>query len=310
MKKFIFRRLIHMIIIMIGVSFFTFALIYLLPSDPVTMKYISMGEQPDLEVIEAEKEKLGLNDPFFVQYFRWVKGVVKGNFGTSIKYNVPVKEKLFENIPNTLLLAFSALSVSIIFMIPLGLISAIYQNSFIDYIIRFFTFIGISMPSFWLGMLLMYYFAIILNILPVMGMGTINHLILPSLTLAIWYVSMYVRRIRVSFLEEMNKEYVVGLVAKGISNSRIIFYHILPNSLVPILTTLGMSIGYLLGGTMIIETIFEWKGIGRLAIEAIHSRDFPIIQGYVIWMSAIFVLINLLVDILQKILTPHIKFEE
>ncbi len=310
MKKYILHRLMQMIIIMIGVSFLTFALIYLLPSDPVTLRYISMGEEPDRAVIEAEKEELGLNDPFFVQYFRWVKGVFKGDFGTSIKYGVPVKEKLFENIPNTLLLAASAFLISIIFMIPLGVISAVYQNTFIDYIIRFFTFIGISMPSFWLGMLLMYYFAIVLNILPVMGMGTINHLILPSLTLAVWYVSMYARRIRVSFLEEMHKEYVVGLVAKGVSNSRIIFHHILPNSLVPILTTLGMSIGYLLGGTMIIETIFEWKGIGRLAIEAIHNRDFPIIQGYVLWMSAIFVLINLLVDILQKMLDPNINVEE
>ncbi len=310
MKKFILNRIIQMIIIMLGVSFFTFALTYLLPADPVTMRYVTRGEQPDKAIVEAEKERLGLNDSFLTQYFRWLKKILKGDFGISVNYEVPVKDKLLKNIPNTLSLAFFALSISIIFMVPLGVLSAIYQNTFIDYIIRFITFIGVSMPSFWVGFLAMYYFGVVFNILPVSGMGTFKHMILPASTLAVWYISTYVRRIRVSFLEEMNKDYVVGLVAKGISNKRIIFNHVLPNSLVPIITTLGMSIGYLLGGTIIIETIFDWRGIGRLAIEAIRTRDFPMIQGYVLWMATVFVLINLLVDILYNLLNSSIKMEK
>ncbi len=310
MFSYIFKRIIQLLFIMLGISFLTFSLTSFLPSDPVTMQYISMGMQVDKEVVEQKKQELGLNDPFIVQYSRWLGKVMQGDFGESIHYNVSVKEKLLSHIPNTLKLTAFSILLTVIFALFWGVLAAINQNNVIDYCIRFISFIGVSMPSFWLGMLLIYYFAIKHKILPAMGSNDALNIILPGFTLAIWYISIYMRRIRTSIIEEKNKDYVIGLLAKGISSRQILFKHILPNSLLPIITAFGMSIGQMLGGTVVIENVFEWQGVGRVAMEAISNRDYALIQGYVLWMALIFVLMNLLVDISYKLLNPKLRLGE
>lgn len=307
MKKYVLCRILYLIPIMLVLSFFTFGLTYLSPSDPVTLKYSSIGVVPDSEMVENAKEEMGLNDPFLVQYVRWLGRALHGDLGESFKYGTTVWSELTKRIPNTLLLTSTTVLLTIIFAVPLGMLSALWQNKWIDYLIRFISFFGVSMPSFWIGALLMYAFGVKLHLLPIMGSGTWKHLILPSATLAFWMVSTYVRRLRGSMLEELYKDYMTGGLARGLSRARIIFTQILPNSLLSIITMFGMSIGGLLGGATIVESVFEWKGIGKMAVDAISVRDFPIIQGYVLWMAIIYVFVNLIIDLSYQFLDPRIR---
>ena len=307
--KYVIGRILFIIPIMLILSFFVFALTYLSPSDPVMLKYARMGETPDAAVVEAEREALGLNDPLMVQYGRWLWKAVHGDLGESYKTGKPVWNTMLERIPNTLKLTGATILLTIVLCVPLGVVSAVNQNRFIDYLIRFVSFFGVSMPSFWVGFLLMLLFGVKLKILPVMGSGDFKHIILPSVTLAFWMVSLYVRRVRGSMLEEMNKDYLNGGLARGLPKRQIIFRQILPNSLLSVITMFGMSIGGLMGGATIIETIFEWKGVGKMAVDAISVKDFPVIQGYILWMAVIYVMINLIVDLLYRFLDPRIRLE-
>ena len=299
-----------MIPILIGVTFFTFLMMYLAPSDPISMKYISMGTIGNKEYIEKKKQEMGYNDNFFKQYMRWSKNVIKGDFGVSTRYGVPVKDEIKKRVPKTLALTGTSVLITILVSLPFGIISAHYKNRWIDQIVRFFSFLGISIPSFWLGLMLMYVFSVKFKLLPIIGGDGIKSLILPSITLSAWLISVYVRRIRTCILEEINKDYVVGLKSKGISYYKIMIFHILPNSLLTIITMFGMSIGAILGGTTIIETVFEYRGLGKMAADAITNRDYFLMQGYVIWTGIIFVTINLLVDILSKFIDPRIRLED
>lgn len=307
--KYVIGRLLFLIPIMLILSFFVFTLTYLSPSDPVMLKFQLMGEVPDPVVVEQAREEMGLNDPFLVQYGRWLWKAVHGDLGESYKTGVPVWKTMADRIPNTLKLTGATLLLTVLLAVPLGVLSAVNQNRFVDYLIRFISFFGVSMPSFWVGFLLMYLFGIKLKLLPVMGSGDIRHLILPSLTLAFWMVSLYVRRVRGSMLEEMNKDYLNGGLARGLPKRQIIFQQILPNSLLSVITMFGMSIGGLMGGATIIETIFEWKGVGKMAVDAIAVKDFPVIQCYILWMAVIYVVINLIVDLLYRVLDPRIRLE-
>ena len=309
MKKYLIRRLLFLIPIMLVLSFFVFALTYLSPSDPVTLKYARMGATPDKEMVERTKEEMGLNDPFIVQYGRWLGRVLHGDLGESYKYGTSVWQALTERIPNTLMLAGATILLTVLIAVPLGILCAVYQNRFIDYLLRFISFFGVSMPSFWVGFLLMYLFGVKLKLLPVMGSGDFKSLILPSMTLAFWMVSLYVRRVRGSMLEEMNKDYLTGGLARGLPKRQIILRQILPNSLLSVITMFGMSIGSLMGGATVVETIFEWQGVGKMAIDAISVKDFPVIQGYILWMAMIYVLVNLGVDLLYRVLDPRIRLE-
>ena len=309
MKKYLIRRLLFLIPIMLVLSFFVFALTYLSPSDPVTLKYARMGATPDKEMVERTKEEMGLNDPFIVQYGRWLGRVLHGDLGESYKYGTSVWQALTERIPNTLMLAGATILLTVLIAVPLGILCAVYQNRFIDYLLRFISFFGVSMPSFWVGFLLMYLFGVKLKLLPVMGSGDFKSLILPSMTLAFWMVSLYVRRVRGSMLEEMNKDYLTGGLARGLPKRQIILRQILPNSLLSVITMFGMSIGNLMGGATVVETIFEWQGVGKMAIDAISVKDFPVIQGYILWMAMIYVLVNLGVDLLYRVLDPRIRRE-
>ena len=307
--KYVIGRLLFLIPIMLILSFFVFGLTYLSPSDPVTLKFQRMGETPDPAVVEQAREEMGLNDPFLVQYGRWLWKAVHGDLGESYKTGKPVWKTMAERIPNTLKLTGATLLLTVLLAVPLGVLSAVNQNRFVDYLIRFISFFGVSMPSFWVGFLLMLLFGVKLKLLPVMGSGDFEHIILPSVTLAFWMVSLYVRRVRGSMLEEMNKDYLNGGLARGLPKRQIIFRQILPNSLLSVITMFGMSIGSLMGGATIIETIFEWKGVGKMAVDAIAVKDFPVIQCYILWMALIYVVINLIVDLLYRFLDPRIRLE-
>lgn len=307
MKTYILKRILYLLPVMLVLSFFTFGLTYLSPSDPVTLKYSSMGVTPDRDMIERTKEEMGLNDPFLVQYWHWLEKVFHGDLGESFKYGTNVWAELTGRIPNTLLLTGTTLVLTILLAVPLGMLSAVCQNRWIDYVIRFFSFFGVSMPSFWVGALLMYGLGVKLHLFPIMGSGTWKHLVMPSVTLAFWLISLYVRRLRGSMLEELNRDYLTGGLARGISKTRIILTQILPNSLLSVITMFGISIGNLLGGATIVETIFEWRGVGKMAVDAISTKDFPVTQGYVLWMAMIYVAVNLIVDILCQFLDPRIR---
>ena len=307
---YVFKRILYLIPILIGVTFFTFLMMYLAPSDPISMKYISMGTVGDKEYIEKKKQEMGYNDNFVKQYVRWSKNVLKGDFGISTRYGVPVKDEIKKRVPKTLALTGTSVLITILVSLPFGIMSAHYKNKWIDQMVRFFSFLGISIPSFWLGLMLMYVFSVKFKLLPIIGGDGIKSLILPSITLSAWLISVYIRRIRTCILEEINKDYVVGLKSKGISYYKIMIFHILPNSLLTIITMFGMSIGAILGGTTIIETVFEYRGLGKMAADAITNRDYFLMQGYVIWTGIIFVTINLLVDILSKFIDPRIRLED
>ena len=307
MKKYVIGRILFVIPIMLVLSFFTFSLTYLAGSDPLTLKYERMGAVPDKEQLERDKEELGLNDPFIVQYGRWLGNVLHGDLGESYYYGTTVWQQFQKRVPNTLVLTAATLVLTVLLAVPLGVVCAVCQNRWADYLLRFISFFGVSMPSFWVGMLLMYAFGVKLKLLPIMGSGDFRHLILPAVTLAFWMTSIYIRRVRGSMLEEMNKDYLTGGMALGYTKLRIILTQVLPNSLLSVITMFGMSIGSLLGGATIVETIFEWQGVGKMAVEAISIRDYAVIQGYVLWMALIYVGINLVVDLSYQILDPRIR---
>lgn len=310
MGKYIIKRLIHLIPVLLGVTFLTFALTYFSPGDPAELMLRATGTTPSPELVQQVREELGLNKPFLVQYLDWLTGVLKGNFGVSYKYNMPVLNLILKSLPATFKLAGTSLFMMMLISFPLGIVSALHKNQKVDYIIRIVSFLGISMPGFWIGLLLMYVFSIKLRILPVMGDTGWKSIILPTATLTIAMASKYTRQIRVAILEEISQDYVVGAKSRGIKDRVILLKHVLYSSLLSIVTLLGLSLGSLLGGTAIVETIFSWPGVGKLAVEGIFTRDYPLIQGYVVWMTVIYVLINMMVDISYYILDPRIRLEK
>ena len=310
LKEFL-RRIGQIIIVLIGVSFFTFLLVQLAPGDPVMTMYQSMGIIPTEEVLNETREAMGLNDPFFVQYFRWLANVLKGDLGTSYSKYRPVASLLAGRMWPTLKLSISSMFVMLLFAVPLGMISAVYSNKPIDYIVRVITFFGVSMPNFWVGLLLLYFLAMKLNLLPVISTdpNALSNLVLPTLTLAFAMTAKYTRQVRTAVLEELHKDYVIGAKGRGESERSILFKHVFPNSLLPLVTMFGLSLGSLLGGTSVVEVIFTYPGLGSLAIDAIKAMDYPLIQGYVLWISLIYMAVNLAVDISYNFIDPRIKGE-
>lgn len=310
MVKYIIKRLIYLIPVLLGITFLTFALTYLSPGDPAELMLSATGITPSPELIQQVREGLGLNKPFLAQYLHWLTDVFKGNFGTSYKYKKPVLDLILGALPATFKLAGMTILMTTIIAMPLGIISALHRNKALDNIIRAVSFLGISLPAPWIALILMYIFSLKLKVLPVMGSSNWTSIILPSASMTILLASRYTRQVRISILEEISQEYVIGAKARGIRGRVILLKHVLRSSLVPIITLLGLSFGVLLGGAVIIETIFSWPGVGKLAIEAIFTRDYPLIQGYVVWMTVIYMLINMLVDISYYILDPRIRLEK
>lgn len=306
--KMIGKRLLSLIVILFGLSVLTFGLTFLLPSDPVEELINSMGAGHDAEMIARLEEQYGTNRGFVEQYTDWITGVVlRGDFGVSVKYDKPVREIIATKLPYTIRLACTSFLTMVIVAFPLGILSAVYKNRIADYIIRFVSFIGVSMPSFWFGMILIWIFAVRLGWLPVAGSTSWQHIILPTLTLSLSMICSYTRRIRAVMVEQLSEEYISGCLARGIRRPRIILTHVLPNSLLAVVTMLGMSFGSLLGGTMIVETVFSWNGIGLVCTTAITARDYALIQGYVMWMGCIYVMVNLAVDVSYSLIDPRIR---
>lgn len=307
-KKQIGKRLLQILIVLIGVSFFTFGLTYLSPGDPAEIMLTECGNLPTPELLEQTRHELGLDQPFLVQYGSWVKGVLTGDMGTSYAFKVPVTEKLMKCFWPTLQMSLFALLLMILFSIPCGILSAVYQNKWPDYLIRGITFLGVSVPSFWIGLILLSIFGVQLRWINVAG-GTTDFkaMILPAVTLALSMSAKYTRQVRNAVLEELRQDYVIGARMRGIKESVILWRHVLPNAMLPIVTLLGLSLGSLLGGTVVVEIIYNWPGMGSMAIKAIACRDYPMVQAYVLMIAVMYMVINIIVDLSYTYLDPRIK---
>ena len=305
--KYVIDRLIQLIPVLLGITFLSFAMMRIAGSDAITEMYADKGAV-SVEIINAKKAELGLDKPFLEQYFIWLGGLVRGDMGISYVSGKDVFDTFISKLPATILLTVLSVLLTIIISIPLGIFAAVRHDRFTDYFLRFFSFIGNSMPNFFIALLLMQLLAIKLGVLPVISSGTsIQSAIMPTLTLAIAMSSKYMRQVRATVLEELNKDYVVGAKARGVRNSIILWKSVIKASMLTIITLLALSIGSLLGGTAIIESIFMWDGVGKLAVDAITMRDYPMIQAYVVWMAIIYVMVNLVTDLLYHLLDPRIR---
>ena len=308
MKKRILIRLAQMLIILAGISVLTFLLTYLAPGDPASAMYDSMGIRPSAEMLERTREEMGLNKSFLQQYMDWIIGVFHGDLGVSFSKGASVLSLLGERLPATMKLAVFSFVLMLIISVPLGIISAIQQNKIADYIIRFFSFLGISLPGFLIGLLLMYVFSLKLGLIKIAGNSEgIGQLLLPGITLATAMASKFSRQVRTAILEELDQDYIIGAKARGMSRREILLWQVLPNAMLPLLTMLGVSFGSLLGGTAVVEIVFTYPGIGILATAAVKARDYPLIQGFVLWIAVIYMAVNLLVDISYYLVDPRIR---
>lgn len=306
--KYILKRLLQLIPILIGITFLSFAMMRIAGSDAVTELYTAHGSAVSQEVIDARKAELGLDKPFLVQYGGWLLHLLQGDMGQSYISGNDVFDTFISKLPATLLLTFLSVILTVLISIPLGILSAVHQGRIVDIILRFISFVGNAMPNFFVAMVLMQILSIRLNLLPVISSGVNLHSAwMPMLTLAISMSAKYMRQVRASVLEELNKDYVSGLKSRGLRNSVILWKNVMKSAMLTIVTLLALSIGSLLGGTAIIESIFMWDGVGKLAVDAINMRDYPMIQAYVMWMAIIYVIVNLVTDCLYHYMDPRIR---
>ena len=308
MKKYVVRRLLLLIPILFGITFLSFAMMRIAGSDVVLQRAEASGVTLTPEVIAAQRTELGLDQPFLVQYFRWLGGFLTGDLGTSYVSGNDVFETFLSKLPATLLLTGTSVLLTVVISVPLGILSAVKQNRLTDDLIRFCSFIGNSLPNFFVALVLMYVFSIRFPVFPVISSGvSLQSAALPTLTLAIAMSAKYLRQVRAAVLDELNKEYVTGARARGVRFSVTLWKSVLRACLVTILTLLALSVGRLLGGTAIVESIFMWDGVGKLAVDAINMRDYPMIQAYVVWMALIYVIVNLITDLSYRMLDPRIR---
>lgn len=307
-SKKISKRLLQILIVLFGISFFTFALTYLSPGDPAEIMLTECGHLPTPELLEKTRKDLGLDKPFHVQYLVWLKEILTGDMGTSYSYKMPVIDKLTKSFWPTLHMSLLSLLMMVVISIPLGIWSAVNQNKWPDYLVRGLTFFGVSIPSFWIGLIFLSIFGVQLRWINVSG-GTVDFkgMILPAATLAIAMSAKYTRQVRNAVLEELRQDYVVGARMREIPENIILWRHVLPNAMLPIVTLLGLSLGSLLGGTAVVEIIYNWPGMGSMAVRAISTRDYPLVQGYVLWIALLYMSINLLVDLSYAYLDPRLK---
>ena len=308
MKKYILRRLLQLIPILLVITFLSFGMMRLAGSDAVLQKMENTGMVVSQEVLDSARAELGLDKPFLTQYFVWLGNLLHGDMGTSYISGQEVFGTFLSKLPATLLLTAVSILLTIVISIPLGVLAAVKQNRFTDYLIRTASFLGNSMPNFFVALLLMYFFSIRLKVFPVIASDmSLSSVALPSFTLAVAMSAKYLRRERATVLEELSKECVRGARCRGIRFSVTLTKSVLRASLVTILTLLTLSIGNLLGGTAIVESIFLWDGVGKLAVDAINMRDYPMIQAYVMWMAIIYVCVNLITDLSYRVLDPRIR---
>ncbi|MDN4075362.1 ABC transporter permease [Fictibacillus terranigra] len=325
MATYIIKRLFQFIPVLLGISILVFFLLHLIPGDPALTL---LGQDASKEDLARLRNVLGLNEPLWIQLFVFLKNLLQGDLGNSIFQDVPVLNLIFDHLPATLELALLSLIIALIISIPLGILSAVKQFSWLDYSSMFFAQLGISMPVFWMGLLLIIGFSVNLNVLPSFGRGdpifeatidtiqtgnlyfiidSFKHLLLPAFTLGLMSAALITRMVRSAMLEVLKEDYVRTAEAKGVKGYIIILKHVFRNALIPVVTIVGLQFGNLLGGAIVTETVFGWPGIGRLVITAISQRDFPVVQGCVLIIALLFALINLVVDILYAIINPKIQ---
>jgi peptide/nickel transport system permease protein len=304
MLMFILRRLIQTIPVVIGVTFVVFFIMQLVPGDPAVLL---AGEGASKETIEGIREQLGLNRPLFVQYFDYLLNIFRGDFGVSLKNSQPVLDEILVRLPITMELAFFSIIITIVLGMAAGIISAVKPYSLTDTSVMLVALFGISLPSFWFGLMLMYFFSVKLQILPVAGWDSILHVILPAFTLGAGGAAIVARMTRSSMLEVIRQDYIRTARAKGLREKVIVYKHALRNALIPVITVVGLQFGALLGGTVLVESIFAINGLGRMIVDAIRMRDLPMVQGGVLFASMIFVIVNLFVDVFYRFFNKRIE---
>ena len=308
MKHYVLKRIIQLIPILFAITFLSYGMMRIAGSDVVTQKMENTGTVVSDEVLNAEREQLGLDKPFLTQYAVWLGKLLRGDMGNSYVSGKPVFATFISKLPATLLLTAVSIVMTIIISVPLGVLAAVKQNRMTDYVIRFFSFIGNSLPNFFVSLILMYVLAIRLRWFPVIAKDvSLKSVAMPAITLAIAMSAKYLRQVRATVLDELSKDYVAGARARGIRFSVTLWRSVMKASFVTIITLLMLSVGNLLGGTAIVESIFMWDGVGKMAVDAISMRDYPIIQAYVMWMAIIYVAVNLLTDLSYHFLDPRIR---
>lgn len=308
MKKYIIYRLLHLIPILLGITILSFGLMHTVAGDAVDVMEANRGTVLSEEAKMQLRSRLNLDKPFVVQYGIWLKNTLSGDMGNSYVSGKPVFTNFMEKLPATILLTVSSIICTIFISFPLGIISAVNHNKWSDYLIRFFSFIGNSLPGFFVSLLLIYIFSLKLNLFPVMNSSvSLQSLILPTMTLTIAMSAKYIRQIRTVILAELDKDYVIAARARGVRYRTILLKSVMKVVLLSFITLISLSVGSLLGGTAIIESIFMWDGVGKMAVDAILMRDYPVILAYVVWLAVIYVIFNLITDILYHYLDPRIR---
>ncbi len=306
MLKYIGKRLLHLVWIMIAVSFLTFLLMYLAPGDAAAKKLNAQGVAVSEEVLEKTRESMGLNRPFIVQYGDWALRALQGDLGESYKDGFPVAGKLARGLRYTAILAVASMVLAFFIALPLGILTALKKDSLLDDITRLFSFAGNSLPNFLISVLLMYFLCVKGHLLPLVADESVKGLIMPCLALSIPICGRFIRQFRAEFLEQLGKPYVSGAMLRGVKQ-RYVLRNVFHNASISILTIVGLSIGTLFGGSVVIETIFRWPGLGKLAMDAISNRDYPVIQGFVLFSSTVYVVINLIIDICYSWIDPRLR---
>lgn len=309
MKRTIGKRLAHLAVVILGVSFLTFLLIYIAPGDPAQKKLTAQGVAVSQEVLEATRQEMGLDRPFLARYGDWLWSALRGDLGVSYKDGLLVSDKLAEAMGRTFVLALTSLALALLISLPLAVWTAVHKDGIADHAVRFFSFIGNSLPNFLLSVLLMYFFCIRLKLLPVIASGSVKGLLLPCLTLTIPLCSRFTRQFRAELLEQLGQDYVLGARTRGVKSRYILIRDVLRNASSAIVTLVALSVGTLLGGSVVIETIFSWPGLGKLAMDAITARDYPVIQGFVLFTAAVYVVVNLLTDLYCSWVDPRVREE-
>jgi len=310
MRRYIARRVLNLIPVLVGISFLAFSLSSLAPGDPaLRILRLQSDAPPTRAAVEKLRAELGLNAPFPLRYLRWLGDASRGDLGRSYRTGEPVLYALATRFPATAQVAVASTLLTLLISVPLGVLSAVRRNAPIDHASRIWALVGASMPSFWLAYLLIIVFAVSLKVLPVAGSGSVAHLVLPSLALALGGAATLTRLTRSSLLETLGEDFVRTARAKGLSALRVVGRHALQPGLIPVVTALGIRLGHLLAGAAIVETVFAWPGIGKFVVDSIYDRDYPVIQGFVIFTGIVFVLVNLLVDVLYVWIDPRIRIE-
>ncbi|WP_302126492.1 nickel ABC transporter permease [Dialister invisus] len=307
MRRSIIRRVLQFIPVLLGITFLAFLLIYLSPSDPVSVRMSAGGISVSPEIMESMRRSMGLDRPLLVQYGDWLWNILHGNMGKSYITDADVLDQILKALPYTLKMAGASLLLTLCISIPVGILTAAMQNSKFDYVVRVMAFVGNALPNFIIALCLMFIFSYRLGWIPVLATTKPIGLVLPALTLALVMSSRYIRQIRAAMLDELGKGYVVGLRSRGLSETTILYKNVLKNIMVTVITLTGISLGSLLGGTVIVETVFTWPGLGSLIMEGISQRDYPVVQAVIVWMASAFMVVNLLTDISYTVFNPKIK---